>query len=775
MFKKTIFIKIFICLIIMLIVPIITIGVFVHTNILDYMKNQIKGANIEKLSIVQNNIESILRDSEKIALRISYDGRLNHLYELKNKSQPWTAEDIYIIRDIQNLLEETIRSYDNIQSIYLYNETNETVITSNKGYYLIDSFYDKAFLEEYLANEKGGWLTPRSVNTGTKIANKSNEQSLIEDVTDVVTYVYPLTTYVTKLKGAVIVNVLERNLLEVMQEITTYSTDYIHILNQQGNIIMSSSEMLSGYDGDYLDSIFANNLSVDEQKNAVDKVVRISDNQYMLAQSGGELNNWSYISITPINDLMSKVNSSKMLFVYLSVILTIIGILISYLVSSKLYNPLKELIEDIKRIKGITFDTKDEFLYLNKAVKSILTDEQRANDLIEINKENMIKSYLVGLINDEVSDGEQYKSYQEDFPFQFFGYIAVVIDNYKDLSQKQSDNVKLNYLKTLILKTVENGLGEEEAKCYGFMSGEDSIAFIINSKYDYSQDYEGLKSRLNLLQMEISKTLECTITISIGEFYNSINDIKKSYAQAQEAMKNRIVLGRAAIIVFTAMSQRAYSKYYYPLNEEKILLNNIELGFEEQTKQIIESLIHRIKFEMFLRYDNVHYIMNQLVNNAIKYISEKNINITGIVDVYGIVDKLSDKYTIDEMKECLIDLYIGIIKYRQSEVFYIKDYVKKTFEYIDKNFKKDMDVSTISNEIGVSYSHLRKIFKDETGENIVGYINRLRIMEAKRLLKNTDMNVFEIAIEVGYNNDQSFNRFFKKYEGITPTQYRNGF
>ena len=50
---------------------------------------------------------------------------------------------------------------------------------------------------------------------------------------------------------------------------------------------------------------------------------------------------------------------------------------------------------------------------------------------------------------------------------------------------------------------------------------------------------------------------------------------------------------------------------------------------------------------MFLRYDNVHYIMNQLVNNAIKYISEKNINITGIVDVYGIVDKLSDKYTID--------------------------------------------------------------------------------------------------------------------------------
>jgi AraC-like DNA-binding protein len=75
--------------------------------------------------------------------------------------------------------------------------------------------------------------------------------------------------------------------------------------------------------------------------------------------------------------------------------------------------------------------------------------------------------------------------------------------------------------------------------------------------------------------------------------------------------------------------------------------------------------------------------------------------------------------------------------------------------------------------VGLSYSHVRKIFHDETKDNIVNYINKLRIEEAKRLLRETDQTINEIALSLGYNNNQSFNRFFKKYEGVTPGEFRN--
>jgi AraC-like DNA-binding protein len=71
----------------------------------------------------------------------------------------------------------------------------------------------------------------------------------------------------------------------------------------------------------------------------------------------------------------------------------------------------------------------------------------------------------------------------------------------------------------------------------------------------------------------------------------------------------------------------------------------------------------------------------------------------------------------------------------------------------------------------LSYSYLRKIFKDETGDNIINYINHIRVEESKRLLLQTGMTVKEIAHNLGYNNEQSFLRFFKKYEECSPGEY----
>ena len=67
---------------------------------------------------------------------------------------------------------------------------------------------------------------------------------------------------------------------------------------------------------------------------------------------------------------------------------------------------------------------------------------------------------------------------------------------------------------------------------------------------------------------------------------------------------------------------------------------------------------------------------------------------------------------------------------------------------------------------------MRKIVKQETGKSLLDLINNARIEKAKVLLRETSMYIKEIAEDVGYNNVQSFTRFFKKYEGITPSEFR---
>lgn len=67
---------------------------------------------------------------------------------------------------------------------------------------------------------------------------------------------------------------------------------------------------------------------------------------------------------------------------------------------------------------------------------------------------------------------------------------------------------------------------------------------------------------------------------------------------------------------------------------------------------------------------------------------------------------------------------------------------------------------------------MSSIFKEKTGINFSEYLNTLRIERAKELLTNIDLRIQDIALQVGYQNVNSFIRTFKRSSGLTPGEYR---
>ncbi len=67
---------------------------------------------------------------------------------------------------------------------------------------------------------------------------------------------------------------------------------------------------------------------------------------------------------------------------------------------------------------------------------------------------------------------------------------------------------------------------------------------------------------------------------------------------------------------------------------------------------------------------------------------------------------------------------------------------------------------------------LSTTFKKKYGIGIAQYINSLRIEKAKRLIVNTDENIKEIALSVGFSSDAAFIRVFKQFENTTPGRYK---
>ncbi|MDO5010031.1 MAG: AraC family transcriptional regulator [Intestinibacter bartlettii] len=99
--------------------------------------------------------------------------------------------------------------------------------------------------------------------------------------------------------------------------------------------------------------------------------------------------------------------------------------------------------------------------------------------------------------------------------------------------------------------------------------------------------------------------------------------------------------------------------------------------------------------------------------------------------------------------------------------------IKDTFNFINLNLSSNLTVKKVANEIGLSPDHLTRLFKKETGMNIITYINKKRIDTALELLKTTDLSIAEIGDLIGLNNTSYFYTLFKKETGMSPKQYRS--
>ena len=92
---------------------------------------------------------------------------------------------------------------------------------------------------------------------------------------------------------------------------------------------------------------------------------------------------------------------------------------------------------------------------------------------------------------------------------------------------------------------------------------------------------------------------------------------------------------------------------------------------------------------------------------------------------------------------------------------------------MNENYAEELlSVAYIADKFGLTPNYLSHIFKESTGEKFLDYIHKVRIENAKEILRtNTKDTVETIARQVGYNNISTFNRAFLKQEGLYPTKW----
>lgn len=102
------------------------------------------------------------------------------------------------------------------------------------------------------------------------------------------------------------------------------------------------------------------------------------------------------------------------------------------------------------------------------------------------------------------------------------------------------------------------------------------------------------------------------------------------------------------------------------------------------------------------------------------------------------------------------------------------DLISMIEKYIHENYNDpSMGLNKISDKFQISESYFSHLFKEKKGLNFSTYLENMRMSEAARLIRETDISLNELYLSVGYNNANTFRRAFKKVYGMTPSAMRD--
>ena len=98
--------------------------------------------------------------------------------------------------------------------------------------------------------------------------------------------------------------------------------------------------------------------------------------------------------------------------------------------------------------------------------------------------------------------------------------------------------------------------------------------------------------------------------------------------------------------------------------------------------------------------------------------------------------------------------------------------IKESLDYVHKNYAKQITIDDICDKFKINKCYFCYMFKKETGQTFINYLNNYKIEKSKNLLENTNMTLLDISLEVGFNNQSYYSTIFKKYTNMTPLEYR---
>jgi YesN/AraC family two-component response regulator len=219
----------------------------------------------------------------------------------------------------------------------------------------------------------------------------------------------------------------------------------------------------------------------------------------------------------------------------------------------------------------------------------------------------------------------------------------------------------------------------------------------------------------------------------------------------------------------------------YPLDMERMLIASLRRGDHTEAQKILEKLLNLIyqKIKNGLKSDQRADAFRLKALELAVLLSRAAANPQDIKDntsletIKHYIKKIEESNTFEDITEIL-----KAITERMSGMIFsfhgVRHFsaLRKAERYIWTHYTRKLSLREIAKASGLSAPYFSTVFKEEMGENLSNYLNRLRIEKAAAMLVTTNLPISEIATACGFEDQSWFSKIFKNNTGFTPGKYR---
>ena len=279
---------------------------------------------------------------------------------------------------------------------------------------------------------------------------------------------------------------------------------------------------------------------------------------------------------------------------------------------------------------------------------------------------------------------------------------------------------------------------------------------------------------LQELMEDLLQNYNIVLRIGMGEETDTLGNINISYEEAMTSLRFSLNRNGKVFTLHKEIKDKEAEKPYYTKEKERSLIQNIKMGNVEETENILNEIYQ------------INFVERQLNNVMMKkIILSISMVIYQIIDViYDQDPDLYEKYSREcynvgstedlekaftELKRICMEMCSGRNSKNMNEI--VKE---KIVAYIAENYENyTLSLNMLSEHLGMNYHYLSRVFAKYMGMSFSEYVSMLRLEKAKKLLKESDATIDEIAKQVGFCEGTSLIRGFKKHFDITPGKYRD--